>query len=231
MAQQTSYEDKFNFTQTENMRFARANLTKLVYTAAHFEGIQTTLTQTQTIMDGVSVAGVAVADIVIIVNLKHGWHYITSLNKPLTLQTEQVVNQFITATTSLVAGKIRSGVGVVNLINGAIFNPPIVNKQQEQAFLQKVLADSTKTTTDKALTMLYHNMRQQIFVDGNKRTALLIANQLMIAGGAGLINVPLDKWDQWQQLIADYYRTNDMLKVKQWTYDHGIQGVAVRRVH
>lgn len=171
-AQQTSYEDKFNFTQEENTRFARANLTKLVYTAAHCEDIQTTLTQTQTIMDGISVGGAAVTDII-----------------------------------------------------------TIVNEQYEQAFLQKVLADSTKTTTDKALTMLYHNMRQQIFADGNKRTALLIANQLMIAGGAGLINVPLDKWDQWQQLIVDYYQTNDILKVKQWTYDHGIQGVAVRRVH
>lgn len=155
--QQTSYEDKFQFTQAENARFARANLTKLVYTAAHFEGIQATLTQTQTIMDGTSVARVAVADIVTIVNLKRGWHYITNLNKPLILQTEQMVNQIITATISWVAGKIRSGSDVVNLNNGAIFNPPIVNEQQEQDFLQKVLADSTKTTTDKALTVLVQN--------------------------------------------------------------------------
>ena len=41
----------------------------------------------------------------------------------------------------------------------------------------------------------------------------------MIDGGAGLINVPLDKWDQWNELIANYYRTNDMAKIKRWTYD------------
>ena len=84
------------------------------------------------------------------------------------------------------------------------------------------------TTTDKALTVMYHNMRQQIFWDGNKRTATLSANKIMIDGGAGLINVPLDKWDQWNELIANYYRTNDMTKIKQWTYDNGIQGLQIR---
>ena len=84
------------------------------------------------------------------------------------------------------------------------------------------------TTTDKALTVMYHNMRQQIFWDGNKRTATLSANKIMIDGGAGLINIPLDKWDQWNELIANYYRTNDMTKVKKWTYDNGIQGLQIR---
>ena len=50
----------------------------------------------------------------------------------------------------------------------------------------------------------------------------------MIDGGAGLINIPLDKWDQWNELIANYYRTNDMTKVKKWTYDNGIQGLQIR---
>lgn len=47
----------------------------------------------------------------------------------------------------------------------------------------------------------------------------------MIDGGAGLINVSLDKWDKWNELIAAYHRTNDMTKVKQWTYDNAIQGL------
>ena len=76
---------------------------------------------------------------------------------------------------------------------------------------------------------MYHNMRQQIFWDGNKRTATLVANKIMIDGGAGLINVPLDKWAKWNELIADFYRTNDMQAVKEWTYQNGIQGLEVRK--
>ncbi|MED7633863.1 UNVERIFIED_CONTAM: filamentation induced by cAMP protein fic, partial [Lactobacillus paragasseri] len=52
MAKTRTYMDKYKFTVAENQRFARANFTKLVHTNARFEGVNTTLPQTQTIMDG-----------------------------------------------------------------------------------------------------------------------------------------------------------------------------------
>ena len=55
------------------------------------------------------------------------------------------------------------------------------------------------------MEIMYHEMRQQAFWDGNKRTATLLANKLMIDNGAGLINVPLDKWETWSNLIANFY--------------------------
>lgn len=82
---------------------------------------------------------------------------------------------------------------------------------------------------DQALTMMCHNIRQQILGDGNKRTAMISANKIMIDGGAGLLNVPLNQWEHWNNLMIDYYRTNDMTKVKQWTYEYAIQGVEVRQ--
>ena len=47
----------------------------------------------------------------------------------------------------------------------------------------------------------------------------------MIDNGAGLINIPLDYWDEWNKLISDYYYDNDMSKIKEWTYNIGIQGI------
>lgn len=214
MADLQQYFDLYNFTPAENRRFARSNFTKLVHTNARFEGVNTTLSQTQTIMDGMSVAGVPVEDVLTIVNLKRGWQYVTTQNEPLTLAMEKQINKVVAAEDALVPGDLRQGQGGINL--------------GSEEFLQKTLADSQTTTTDKALTVMYHNMGQQIFWDGNKRTATLSANKIMIDGGAGLINVPLDKWDKWNELIADYYRTNDMTKVKQWTYDNAIQGLDVR---
>lgn len=73
---------------------------------------------------------------------------------------------------------------------------------------------------------MYHNMRQQIFRGDNKRTA--IYNKILIDGGAGLIKVPLDKWDKWHELITDDYWTNDITQVKQWTYANAIQGLEAR---
>ena len=73
---------------------------------------------------------------------------------------------------------------------------------------------------------MFRNMRQQHFWDGNKRSSILAANKLMIDGGAGVINVPLDKWSIWIPKITDYYFTGDMTDLKQWTHDNGIDGPA-----
>ena len=175
MAKTRTYMDKYKFTAAENQRFARANFTKLVHTNARFEGVNTTLPQTQTIMDGMSVAGVPVEDVLTIVNLKRGWQYITAQNSPLTLTMEKQINKIVAAEDALVPGELRQGKGGVNLGSDDFFEQPLINERQEQSFLQKILADPRTTITDKALTVMYHNMRQQIFWDGNKRTATLSA--------------------------------------------------------
>lgn len=67
------FEDKYSFTQDQNRRFAKMNLTRLVFTNSRFEGVNTTLPQTQTIIDGLGVDGVPIDDINVIVQLKeHG---------------------------------------------------------------------------------------------------------------------------------------------------------------
>src|SRR5699024_12039774 len=73
MSNSQQYLDLYQFTPEENRRFACSNFTKLVHTNARFEGVNTTLPHPQTIMDGMSVAGVVVEDVLTIVNLKRGW--------------------------------------------------------------------------------------------------------------------------------------------------------------
>lgn len=68
-------------------------------------------------------------------------------------------------------------------------------------------------------------MRYQIFNCGNKRSATLAANKIMIDNGAGLINVPLDLWGTWNKLISEYYVSGEMTRLKEWTYEHGVQGI------
>ena len=40
------------------------------------------------------------------------------------------------------------------------------------------------SVTERAITIMLYIMRSQMFFDGNKRTAQLAANQIMIQGGA-----------------------------------------------
>lgn len=223
-------EDKYKFTKDENKRFARANLARLVHTNSRFEGINTTLPQTKTIIDGMSVSGVSVEDVLTIVNLKRGWQFIINSNDDINLDFEKGINKIVAAEDSLEPGEFRTGAGNVALGEDESFEPPMINSYQEKDFLETTLKSTGLSTTEKALNIMYHNMRNQLFWDGNKRTAILVANKIMINGGAGLINVPLDKWSTWNTLISNYYRTNNMSKLKKWTYDNGIQGVETKEI-
>lgn len=219
------YPDKFNLTQEQNRRFAKKNLVRLVFTTSRFEGLNTTLPQTQTIIDGMSAAGVSIDDTNVIVQLKRGWQYVIRENKPLSLNIEQNINLLVARYDSLDPGSFRTRNVTVELGNSnGEWQPPEINLDQERKFFDELMQKDT-SITDKAMTLMYHNMRNQLFWDGNKRTATLAANKLMIDNGAGLINVPLNKWDKWNELISEFYLTGKMDKLKDWTYENGIQGI------
>ncbi len=211
-------------TADQNKRLAKQNLTRLVYTNSRFEGLTTTLPQTQTIIDGLGVDGVSIDDINTIVQLKRGWQYIINDSEPLTFDKMKSINKIVALHDALEPGAIRTGSSQVVLASDNTYTPSIPNETEEKEYFENLMGKDT-STTDKAMTLMYHNMRNQIFWDGNKRSATLAANKIMIDGGAGLINVPLDKWGKWNELISDYYCTNEMEKIKEWTYDNGIQGV------
>lgn len=219
------YPDKFNLTQEQNRRFAKKNLVRLVFTTSRFEGLNTTLPQTQTIIDGMSAAGVSIDDTNVIVQLKRGWQYVIRENKPLSLNIEQNINLLVARYDSLDPGSFRTGNVTVELGNSnGEWQPPEINLDQERKFFDELMQKDT-SITDKAMTLMYHNMINQLFWDRNKRTATLAANKLMIDNGAGLINVPLNKWDKWNELISEFYLTGKMDKLKDWTYENGIQGI------
>lgn len=218
-------EDKFHLTTDQNRRLAKMNLTRLVYTNSRFEGLTTTLPQTQTIIDGMGVSGVSVDDINVIVQLKRAWQYVIRQEKSLTFAMEKQINLIVARDDALVPGEIRTGNSEVAIANGETYVPPIPEETAEKEYFADLINDEEKSATDKALTLMYHNMRYQIFWDGNKRSATLAANKIMIDNGAGLINVPLDLWDTWNQLISEYYVSGEMDELKQWTYDNGVQGI------
>lgn len=68
-------------------------------------------------------------------------------------------------------------------------------------------------------------MRNQIFKDGNKRVATMIANKVLIENGCGIVSVPVELDGTFKSMLVNYYETNDTTYLKQWLYDNCIDGV------
>lgn len=68
-------------------------------------------------------------------------------------------------------------------------------------------------------------MRKQMFLDGNKRVAMLFANKIMIDNGCGIITIAKDKQSLFLEKLINFYETNDRQELKEWLYENCIDGM------
>ncbi len=108
-------------------------------------------------------------------------------------------------------------------IGGTAWKPdmPIESRIKEE------LADiqAVENPTEKGIVLMLYLMRKQMFVDGNKRTAMLAANQVMISSGCGIISIPIEKQRQFTQMLVRFYETNNMDDIQAFVYDDCIDGM------
>ena len=156
-------------------------------------------------------------DIGKVVNLKHAWEFIMSkdvITYPSNYAILCQLNSLVEEGFSYTAGKIRS---VPVTIGGCSYIPPIPFENQVIEELRDIVANDN--VIDRAIDSLLYIMRKQIFLDGNKRTAVLFANHILIANGKGLIVIPADKVDEYKKLLVSYYETNNPKEIKKFLLD------------
>jgi prophage maintenance system killer protein len=83
--------------------------------------------------------------------------------------------------------------------------------------------------TERAITHMLSLMRKQMFLDGNKRTSMLAANQIMIANGCGIISIPIEHQPEFTRMLVGFYESGNMEEIKTFVYENGIDGIDFRQ--
>lgn len=201
-----------------NISLARKYMVDSIYKQAMLEGVATTYSDTETIVNGGKVSNMTVSDITKVVNLKRAWEFILSegvisysTNYPVLCQINNIVEDGF----SMVAGKLRS---VPVKIGGSTYIPPMpfefVIKEQLEEIIQSNIDD-----LDKTIELLLFVMKKQLFLDGNKRTAVIFANHYMISHGLGIIVIPAELVDEYKKLLVLYYEDRDLVSIKDFLKD------------
>jgi len=222
----TRFADVYCMTREANISLAKRNIVDSIYRAARLEGLGVTFAQTAEIYNGASVKGVAVDEIVAVNNLKHAWQFIfETVDYPMDILYLRQINKEVGAGLIHNAGNIRTG--VVSM-GGTEWVPEVPDYDTVSNRMQTIL-QSDRTVTDKAITMFLYLCRQQPFFDGNKRTATIAANQILIANGKGIFSIPEKLDEQFKMLLVSYYETNDMEDVKQFLYANCLDGYTITK--
>lgn len=214
-------EDKYKMTLEENIFVAKRNIVDSIWKSANLEGIAVTYPQTETIFQGLGIQNMKVKDINAIVNLKHSWEFILeNIEYPVDLNYICKINQLI--------GEANVNPFPGLSMGGTDWKSEIPDKEKVNDSLNKIL-ESENSATEKAINLMLYLMRSQLFYDGNKRTSMMAANQVMIQNGAGIISVPIKYQEEFLELLVKFYETNNMDEIKELIYNHCIDGINFKR--
>ncbi|HFQ4496876.1 Fic family protein (plasmid) [Enterococcus avium] len=221
-----NFPDKYHLSRKESGYLLKKNIVELVYNAGKFEGLNTTLLQTEEIIKYNRANDVAVDDVLTVVNLKRGFELLLNdVQEPL-LETSKRINRIVASEDALFPGEIRTGGVEVSTIQGRYVPPMLtedeVNNQYGEIMNQEI------SETEKALRLFLFISKNQIFWDGNKRTALLTANKIMFSKGLGLLSIPETKFVKFNELLSNYYNSNlllDELTIISYMYEYCVFGI------
>ena len=218
-------ENKYNLTREQNVFIAKRNIVDYIWKSANLEGISVTYPETQVIFDKGIVNGLKVDEVIAINNLKYAWQFIleeenASYNFNTICEIHKLVCDKLVLDNDL--GHIRTT--PVN-IGGTNWKPQFPIESQIKEELEVLLNQINKTKTEIAIEIMLWLMRRQMFIDGNKRIAMLFANKIMIDNGCGIITIANELQKDFFVKLIKYYETNDMEELKVWIYNNCIDGI------
>ena len=215
-------EAKFKMTRAQSIFVAKRNIIDYIWKSAKLEGLGVTYPDTEAIYNGLGVENVPVTEIIAVNNLKHAWQFVlNNLDYPIDYPYICKINQIVGGDNLIYgAGFIRN---IPISIGGTAWRPDMPIESQIKEELADILAIAD--ATEKGIAIMLYLMRKQMFVDGNKRTAMLSANHVMISAGCGIISIPVEKQRSFMQMLIPFYETGDMAAIKSFVYDECIDGM------
>lgn len=221
------FPDKYNLSLKENIFLAKKVLVAQIHNLSRFENCQTTLLQTEQIINGQNVASASLGDIQTILNLKRAYQYVMrhiSDGLPVDIPLLKKINSIVAQEDSLAPGDFRTGTVGVTLVDGSRHTPPAMSEVDVQNLLGQI-ENRSNSTTETAIRSMLAFMRQQIFWDGNKRTATLFANAMLIEKGCGILEISELQMPEFNTKLSDFYRSGDDTEVATYLYQNCIFGI------
>ena len=192
------------------LMLAKRQLSELVYDAVNLEGINFTLPEIQTLLEGITVGGHKVSDQEIALNQANGWRelfkWIEQGDFNVSAQIACNLHAIAAKNEALEWGKFRSGSVT---IAGATYVPP--KAKELPAMYESVVRESLTRADiyDQAISVFLEMARNQFFYDVNKRMGRFMMNGMLLSAGFPTINLPAKRQLEFNTLMLDFYETGN----------------------
>lgn len=193
----------------KTLMLAYKMLPEYVFDTSQLENNPITFPEVKTLLDGITIGGHKVSDVEQILNIKNAWMILLGLLKnehfvPSKRIFHQI-NAAIAKDEALYAGSFRNGsVGIAGTKNYKAPN----HEELDHIFESDIhnILDRF-TPIEQAIRIFLWGSLNQFYWDGNKRTARIIANGILINEGIGIFNIKAADILEFNTLMIDFYDT------------------------
>lgn len=199
---------------------AKRLLVDSIWKSANLEGLGTTFPKTEAILANAPTT-TKTEEVLFVINMKRAWQFLLdNLNYTNYLALLGEYNKIVGELLFSYAGEIRT---FPIQIGGTTWEPEmpntgiIINKIEELEHIEDVEL--------KALKYFCYVARTQMFADGNKRVAQLIANKVLIENNIGIFQIPIERLEDFKTLLTDFYESDNDEKIIQFMVKYCIRRV------
>lgn len=196
--------------RTTALMLAKRQLSEFVCDAINLEGINMTLPEVQTLLDGITVGGHKLSDQQITVNQGNAWRLLFEWveHNAFCISAEKACALHAVAAKeeALTWGAFRTG-GV--LIAGTGYLPPPVAELPSR--FDAMVTDLARIDDiyDQAIHIFLTMARCQFFYDVNKRMGRFMMNGHLLQHGYPAINLPAKRQLEFNTLMLAFYASGD----------------------
>lgn len=190
------------------IEMAKRLLVDSIWKSANLEGLGTTFPKTEAILANAPTT-TKTEEVLFIINMKRAWQFLLdNLDYGNNIMLLREYNKVVGELLFNYAGEIRT---IPVQIGGTSWEPDM---PQTSVIIDAMLEiEQTEDIELKALKYFCYISRTQMFIDGNKRVAQLMANKILVENNVGIFQIPIEQLENFKGLLIDFYETGDDVRI------------------
>ena len=190
------------------IEMAKRLLVDSIWKSANLEGLGTTFPKTEAILANAPTT-TKTEEVLFVINMKRAWQFLLdnlAYNNCIMLLREfdKIVGELLFS----YAGEIRT---IPVQIGGTSWEPEMPHTGIIMDSLKEI--ELIEDVELRALKYFCYIARTQMFIDGNKRVAQLMANKVLIENNIGIFQISMEKMEEFKGMLIEFYETGNDIRM------------------
>jgi len=202
------------------VEMAKRLLVDSIWKSANLEGLGTTFPKTEAILANAPTT-TKTEEVLFVINMKRAWQFLLdNLEYHNCIMLLREFDKIVGELLFHYAGEIRT---IPAQIGGTSWEPEMPHTGIIMNSIKDI--EQIDDIELRALKYFCYIARTQMFIDGKKRVAQLMANKVLIENNIGIFQIPIEKLEEFKEMLIRFYETGDDKKIIEF-----MKGNCIRRV-